>query len=86
MTPVKRIQTNYFSEYPTTSDRILNLKMVCEVASLAKATIYRSIADQNFPAPVRLTPGGGRVGWRENEIQQWLRDPSAWAVRKGVSA
>ena len=86
MTPVKQIQTNYSSEYPTTSDRILSLKMVCEVVSLAKATIYRSIADQKFPAQVRLTPGGGRIGWREKEVHQWLRDPSTWATRKGVSA
>ena len=86
MTPVKQIQTHYSSKYPTTNDRILTLQMVCEAVSLTKATIYRSIAVQKFPAQVRLTPGGGRVGWREKEVHQWLRDPSAWATRKEVSA
>ena len=86
MKQVKPTPTNYLSEYRITSDRILTLQMVCEAVSLTKATIYRSIADQNFPAQVRLTPGGGRVGWREREVHQWLRDPSAWAEKKGVSA
>jgi prophage regulatory protein len=36
---------------------------------LGRSTIYRLIATQRFPAPVRLT--GRAVGWRVADLDRW---------------
>jgi prophage regulatory protein len=36
---------------------------------LGRSTIYRLIAANQFPAPVRLT--GRAVGWRSTDIDRW---------------
>lgn len=58
--------------------RFLQIREVQHLNSLSRASIYRGIAQGTFPKPIRLTPAGRRVGWRETDIQAWLEDPLGW--------
>ena len=49
---------------------IYRLPTVCEVTGLSKATIYRLLAREEFPARVKLSPRC--VGWRVAEVDAWL--------------
>lgn len=51
-------------------NRILSLRTVREATSLGKSTIYRLIADDKFPRPVRISER--RVAWLESDLQTWL--------------
>lgn len=51
-------------------ERLLPIKLVKEKAGLGQSTIYRRIAAGSFPAP--YDRGGGRVGWKLSEIEEWL--------------
>lgn len=62
----------------TSASRVLSIRDVQRLNSLSRASIYRGIAAGTFPAPIRLTPGGRRVGWREEDIRAWLADPLGW--------
>ncbi|WP_428290646.1 helix-turn-helix transcriptional regulator [Hydrogenophaga sp.] len=42
---------------------------VVRITGLGRSTIYRLIATQRFPNPVRLGPRA--VAWRRTEIDQW---------------
>ena len=64
-------------------DRILNLGEVQRLTSLSRATTFRGIASGSHPAPVKLTPGGRRVGFRESDLRAWLVDPVGWPARLG---
>jgi hypothetical protein len=39
------------------------------ITGLGRSTIYRLIADQKFPSPVRLGPRA--VAWRRTDLDQW---------------
>jgi len=56
-----------------TASRILRLNSVLERTGLSRSTLYRKIERRTFPAQVRISEGC--VGWRECEIEAWLRDP-----------
>jgi prophage regulatory protein len=58
--------------------RILNIREVCALNSLSRASIYRGVAAGTFPRPVRLTSAGRRVGWRSEDVQAWMDDPLSW--------
>ncbi len=61
--------------------RILRLPEVEQVTGLSTATIYRQIADGDFPKQVPI--GANSSGWLETEIAAWqskriaLRDTDA---------
>ena len=52
--------------------RVLSVKEVCQRIGLSKATVYRLQKAGEFPRPVCLS--AGRVGWRENAVDQWIRE------------
>ena len=55
--------------------RIRKIRQVCDATGLSQAEIYRRVARNAFPAPVKL--GGARArasGWLEHEIEQWIKD------------
>ena len=62
--------------------RVLGIRDVTSAVSLSRSSIYRAIAAGTFPKPIRLTPGGHRVAWREEHICAWLRDPLCWPNEK----
>ena len=47
-----------------------SLKMVCQATGLSRSTIYRRVADGEFPKPVKISKG--RVAWRERDLLSWL--------------
>lgn len=47
----------------------LRMPSVIQITGLGRSTIYRLIADQKFPRPVRLGPRA--VAWRRIEIDEW---------------
>ena len=49
--------------------RILRLPAVLQATELARATVYRLIAEHTFPAPIKLARRA--VGWRDEEVRQW---------------
>lgn len=53
------------------SERLLKRKEVERRTGLARSTIYRRVAVDAFPKPVR-DPGGKAVFWRESEIDAYI--------------
>ena len=47
----------------------LRLQAVVRVTGLSRSTLYRLIADEQFPRPVRLGPRA--VAWRRTDIEAW---------------
>ena len=54
-------------------DVILGIAEVCRRTQLSKVSIWRLSREADFPRPVRLTPSGSRVGWRQSQIAEWIR-------------
>lgn len=50
--------------------RLLKLKDVMFATGLARSTVYKYIAENNFPKPVSL--GERNVAWVEDEINNWI--------------
>jgi len=48
---------------------LLRLQGVVRVTGLSRSTLYRLIADGQFPRPVRLGPRA--VAWRRVDIEAW---------------
>jgi prophage regulatory protein len=57
----------------TASNRILRLGSVLERTGLSRSTLYRKIERGTFPAQVRISERC--IGWRESDVERWLRDP-----------
>lgn len=64
---------------PTNSpSRILRLKSVLERTGLSRSTLYRKIQDRTFPRALRIS--ARCAGWRESDIEAWLRDPETYPL------
>lgn len=50
----------------------LRMPSVMRMTGLGRSTIYRLVADHQFPSPVRLGPRA--VGWRRADIDRWSVD------------
>jgi prophage regulatory protein len=48
----------------------LRLPIVLRRTGLGRSTIYRMIANKEFPGQVRI--GARAVGWRQNDIDEWI--------------
>jgi prophage regulatory protein len=57
-------------------DRIIRLRTVLARTGLSRSTLYRKIAEGTFPAQLRISIHG--AGWRESDIDLWVRKPEAW--------
>lgn len=49
---------------------IIRLKEVMDLTGLSRSTIYKYIAEGQFPIPVAL--GDRCVGWVESEVHDWI--------------
>ena len=47
----------------------LRLRAVIRVTGLSRSTLYRLIANKQFPRPVRLGPRA--VAWRRTDVEAW---------------
>lgn len=53
-----------------TSDRLFaRMSTVLRMTGLGRSTIYRLIAEDKFPAQVRI--GARAVGWRWTDLERW---------------
>lgn len=48
---------------------LLRLPSVVRMTGLARSTIYKLMAEDRFPTPVRLS--GRAVAWRLADLEQW---------------
>ena len=51
--------------------------------SMGRSTIWRMAKNGRFPRPVRLGPGITR--WRRTDLEEWMKDPSAWTAQEEQS-
>jgi prophage regulatory protein len=56
-------------------DRILRWREVSGRIGLSRATIWRMVRGEVFPAPVSL--GLHSVGWIEHEVAEWIAERAA---------
>ncbi len=60
-------------EPPAPIGSLLKRDAVLGRTSMSKSTLYQRIEEERFPAPVTL---GSRMSrWREEDVDNWLRDP-----------
>jgi prophage regulatory protein len=48
---------------------LLRIRAVVKVTGLGRSTIYRLMADDQFPPPVRLAKRV--VAWRRSDLERW---------------
>lgn len=48
---------------------LVRLPMVMRLTGLGRSTIYRMVAAQKFPSPVRLSARA--VAWRQSDLNAW---------------
>ena len=65
---------------PIREDRIIRLKTVVARTELSRSTIYRKIAEDTFPAQLKISNNG--AGWHESEINRWIADPVGWRPKR----
>jgi prophage regulatory protein len=51
-------------------ERLIPMKRVCEITSWSRTSIYRLIAQNAFPAPIKL--GSQRIAFKESEIRAYV--------------
>jgi prophage regulatory protein len=49
--------------------QFLRMRAVLRMTGLGRSTIYRLVADNKFPSPVRL--GQRAVAWRRVDVERW---------------
>lgn len=59
-----------------TSERILRIKEVMARTGLKRTTLYAKIAQGTFPRQLQISERC--AGWRQSDIEKWLRDPMAF--------
>lgn len=62
----------------SSSSRILRLKSVLERTGLSRSTLYRKMQDRTFPKALRIS--ARCTGWRESDVEAWLRNPESYTV------
>jgi predicted DNA-binding transcriptional regulator AlpA len=51
--------------------QIINIDAAASILGISRATLRRVMkADESFPRPLRI--GARRIGWRRDELNQWL--------------
>lgn len=54
------------------TSRILKKKEVLHRCGISNASLYRYISYGCFPVQLKLSPFGHAVGWREEDIDNWI--------------
>jgi prophage regulatory protein len=62
----------------TSPNRILRLKAVLERTGLSRSTLYRKMQDRTFPRALRIS--ARCTGWRETDIEAWLKNPETYPL------
>jgi len=64
--------------------KILNQHEVVEMVGLSKVTLWRLEKLGRFP--VRLQLGARKMGWREDEIFEWIEKRPRGIAQRGTAA
>src|SRR5215467_24085 len=67
--------TTEFGTHATTTVAIVDEAKVHELTSLSRTTRWRMERRGEFPKRIRLS--AGRVGWRQADIEAWIRSRTA---------
>ena len=75
--------TKHTKDHPidrAAASRVIDVKEVCRLTSLHRATLYDMTKRGEFPRPVKLAKR--RVAWREADVLTWLEKRPAvnWAA------
>lgn len=70
----EQIVQNHRIESPLATSQLtptllLRMPTVMRLTGLARSTIYKMIAEQTFPTPVRI--GTRAVAWRQTDLERW---------------
>ncbi|WNO53642.1 helix-turn-helix transcriptional regulator [Stakelama saccharophila] len=60
------------------TNRIIRLGTVLDRTGLSRSTVYRKIHEGTFPRQLKI--GTRCAGWREHEVEDWLRNPMCYSV------
>lgn len=69
---------------PQKQIRILRLKEVMEITTLARMQIFRLAKKGLFPNPLQVTDM--RLGWRSNDIDDWMNNLKPKTFSEGDNA
>lgn len=61
-----------------TPDRILRLKAGLQRTGLCRSTLYCKVETGRLPRQIRISERC--VGWRESQINEWMRHPIYYKV------
>ena len=61
-----------------TPDRILRISTVLDRTGLSRSTLYRKIQNGSFPRQVAISTRC--TGWRESDVNAWMRNPMFYNV------
>ena len=50
--------------------KILNAKQVTQITNLSRVSLWRMERAGTFPQRINISPN--RVGWREDDINEWI--------------
>lgn len=59
----------------TPAPAFLRMPSVMHMTGLGRSTIYRMMAEQRFPSPVKLSTRA--VAWRREDLERWSEDLKA---------
>ncbi|WP_129791521.1 AlpA family transcriptional regulator [Sphingosinicella sp. CPCC 101087] len=59
-------------------DRILRIRTVLQLTSLSRSTLYRKVQRGEFPKQIKLSERC--AGWRQSEVNAWMRNPMFYSV------
>jgi prophage regulatory protein len=63
---------------------LLRLPAVMRLTGLGRSTIYRLVAEQRFPGPVRLAARA--VAWRRSDLELWSESRPAATEGSGFNS
>lgn len=55
--------------------KFLNSAEVTQKTTLSRVQVWRMVRKNEFPSPVEITEG--RVGWVQEEVEEWMRGRAA---------
>ena len=64
-----RKETEPTNASPVSTRALIRLSDLCESLGVSRSTIYRWVAEDELPAPVRI--GARALRWRSEDIEQW---------------
>lgn len=55
---------------PLSDKRIYKLSELISIYSMSRSSIYRAMAEEGFPKPIKLTSRS--IGWWRHQIEEWF--------------